>query len=100
MSIPFHFIIGGVTLGTNLAAILTASTSANSTSDQPEISLTDHTSGETEIQTLDITSNLPSTLAEGLTPLSTTGTYESVLNEPLMTVASTETVESKIDIVS
>lgn len=74
---------------------------ASSTSPDPhELTLADTSSGEVEIQSLDISSNLPGSLTEGLTPLSTAGTLESVLNEPLMTVASTETVDSKIDIIS
>jgi transcription factor YY len=67
---------------------------ASSSPDPQELTLADTSSGEVEIQTLDISSNLPSNLTEGLTPLTTTGTLEAVLTEPIMSTPSTETVDS------
>lgn len=75
----------------------------SSTSPDPqELTLADTSSGEVEIQSLDISSNLTSSLAESLTPLTTASTLESVLNEPLTSIAvpSKETIDSKIDIIS
>ena len=75
-----------------------------STSPDPqELTLADPSSGEVEIQSLDISSNLSGSIAESLTPLTTASALESVLNEPLTTttsVATKDPVDSKIDIIS
>lgn len=110
-------------LGTNLSATFTSTTnnstkgitdqqilqSSNDTMSPPQpnavsasITINDpqSTNDDTEIQTLDISSNLHSTLEDDngvLAPLSTSGTYDSVLTEPMMTLAPTD---QKIDIIS
>lgn len=78
----------------------TAVTTQDVSPDPQELTLDTSSSGEMAIQTLDISTNLPSTLAEGL---SAAGTLDSIL-EPIgvssTTPSSENVVESKIDIIS
>ena len=68
-----------------------------STADQQELTLP-VTTAEAD---MDISSSLaPNGALTSLTPLSTTTSLESMLNEPIMSVAASETIESKIDIIS
>ncbi len=91
-------------IGTNLSATFTGTTAnaAKILSSQHGISIiTDPTNDDTDmIRTLDISSNLQTTLDDDngvLTPLTTSGTYDSVLTEPLVSLAPTD---QKIDIIS
>ena len=85
-------------IGTNLSATFTGT--ANTAKILSDHSIADPTNDETDIRTLDISSNLQSTLEDEsgvLVPLTTSGTYDSVLTEPMVSLAPTE---QKIDIIS
>ncbi|XP_019850547.1 PREDICTED: zinc finger protein 236-like isoform X2 [Amphimedon queenslandica] len=89
------------TIGGGLVQLpFTTVTTQDVSPDPQELTLDTSSSGEMAIQALDISTNLPSTLAEGL---SAAGTLDSIL-EPIgvsSTTPSTENVvESKIDIIS
>lgn len=74
----------------------------NSSVDNPELLTVSTTAGEMDISSnLRLHSTITPEALTSLPPLSTTSTLESVLNEPMMTTASSDTTEpNKIDIIS